>query len=66
MEARTKLGIIKAIIWRDQAEQFGFISGENMLKMILAIIDAKPEPFRAARFIEEDEEEYRECLKQEK
>ena len=42
MEARTKLGIIKAIIWRDQAQQFGFISGENMLKLILAIIGAEP------------------------
>lgn len=50
MEARTKLGIIKAIIWHDQAEHFGFISGDNMRKLILAIIEAEP-------FGEEEEEE---------
>ena len=42
MEARTKLGILRAIIEGDQAEQFGFISGDNLRKLILAIIEAEP------------------------
>lgn len=42
MEARTKLGIIRTIIFHDQAEQFGFISGDNLRKLILAIIEAEP------------------------
>lgn len=57
MEARTKLGIIKMIIWHDQAEHFGFISGDNLRKLILAIIEAEP-------IGEEEEDEG--CLNQEK